>query len=252
MIVLVVLFLFFLCWGSFLNVVSYRLIAGQAITGRSRCLHCMKTIAWYDLIPVISYLTLAGRCRSCNKPISLLYPSIELLTALSMTLLWYIIDPEYFIALAIFFSALIISIRSDIETMYLSRWTTIALVPLGILFSFTDQISIVPINSILGAALGFGGLWLIGTIFYLLTNKQGIGEGDYDLLALIGSFTGIIGIWVTILIGSLLGTIIGSFYLYIGNLKRDTKIPFGPFLAIAAMIYVLLQEQIMTFLIGAN
>lgn len=253
MIIPALIFVIFLCWGSFLNVVGHRLILGISLFGRSHCLHCQKTIAWYDLFPVLSYITLAGRCRACKQQISVLYPFIELLTAISMTALWYTIDQEYLIAHTIFFSALIVTIRSDLETMYISRWMTIALVPLGILFSFTDQLAIVPLNSILAAAIGFGGLWLIGTSFYLLTGKEGIGEGDYDLMALIGAFTGMIGIWFSLLIGSLLGSLIGLAYLkYRGQRARETKIPFGPFLAIAAIIYVLAQEPIMLLLMGVS
>lgn len=204
-------------------------------------------------MPVISYLTLQGRCRWCNQKISLLYPFIELLTALSLVALYLSEQAPYFIGYFIFFSALIVTIRSDLETMYISRWATIALVPLGILFSFTDHIPIVPLNSILASAFGFGSLWLIGTLFYVMTGKQGIGEGDYDLMALVGSFTGMLGLWATLLIGSIVGSIVGITYLqYQGTLSRNAQIPFGPFLAAGAMIYVLLQEPLMNLLAGIS
>ncbi len=104
----------------------------------------------------------------------------------------------------------------------------------------------------MGTALGYFVLWIIGTIFFLITRKQGIGEGDFELLAMIGSFTGVVGIWASILFGSILGSIIGIIYLkYMGILKRHAKLPFGPFLAIGAMIYVLFQEPIMILLTGA-
>ncbi len=168
-----------------------------------------------------------------------------------MTALYYTIDTTYFVGYFILFSALIVTLRSDLETLLISRLSTLALVPVGIIFSFTDHIPIAPLNSLMGAAAGYLFLWLIATIFYALTHKEGIGQGDLDLLALIGSFTGIIGGWASILIGSVLGSAIGTLYLiYTGQLKRHAKIPFGSFLAIGAIVYVLFQDYITALLLG--
>lgn len=243
--------LFFLCWGSFLNVLGYRLIKNEWFFNRSYCPQCKSTIAWYDNIPVLSYLWLGGSCRSCKQPISLLYPFIELLTLASMLALYYTIDHEYFLANFIFFSALIVTIRSDLETMYISRFATLPFIAIGLLFSITDQTTVLPIDSAMGAALGYASLWLIGTLFYAVTKKQGIGEGDFELLATIGAFTGIFGVWATVLIGSITGTILSLTYLALTDqLERHAKIPFGPFLAAGAMLYVLLHEHLLAFLAG--
>jgi leader peptidase (prepilin peptidase)/N-methyltransferase len=234
-------------------VVAYRLIQGEHFLGRSQCPHCHYYIAWYDLIPVLSYFILRRCCRNCKEPISLLYPFIELLTVCSILLLYYFIDAEYFLAYFVLFSALIVTIRTDLETMLISRWVTIALLPIGLFSSISDQIPIVPLNSILGAAFGYFFLWLIGTIFYAITHKQGIGEGDFELLACIGSFCGVFGAWITILIGSIMGSIIGiTYFTYTGTLERDAKLSFGPFLAFGAMIYVLFQDQITLLIIGTS
>src|SRR2546428_8423420 len=129
----ILLLLLSLCWGSFLNVVGYRLMKDEHLLDRSRCIHCKHQIAWYDLIPVISYFMLKGKCRACRQPISGLYPFIELFTTMSMLLLYYLVDFEYFIAYFLFFSALIITIRTDLETMLISRWVTLVLVPFGLI-----------------------------------------------------------------------------------------------------------------------
>lgn len=246
LIIIALLVLFFLCWGSFLNVVAYRLIRGANLFSRSRCPHCRTSIAWYDNIPLISYLFLRGSCRTCRKSISWLYPVIEIFTALVMTLLYLRIDSRYFLGHFLFFSGLIVTIRSDTETFLISRWTTIALVPIGILMSFTDHIPISPVNSIVASASGYLFLWIIAALFYLIAHREGVGHGDLDLLAYIGAFTGLLGIWATMLVGSLLGTVAGCGYLlYTRKFRRYIKLPFGPFLAIGAIIYVLFREPML-------
>jgi len=241
------------CWGSFLNVVGYRIIRGKSLMGRSMCPHCSKTIFWYDLIPLVSYAYLNGKCRHCMVSISVLYPLIEAITALSFFMGYYMIDPAYYAASFLFFSALIVTIRTDLETLLISQWTTLALVPFGILFSFIDMSTIYPLNSILGAVIGYLIPWLIGSVFYRITKKEGIGQGDFDLMALVGAFTGVIGVWATLFIGSLLGSFIGGIYLYLtgGSLRSNVKLPFGPFLALAAILYSLYAEQITQLLLGA-
>jgi leader peptidase (prepilin peptidase)/N-methyltransferase len=241
---LLLIFLF-LCWGSFLN-------KGESLRGRSHCVHCRHLIAWYDNIPVISYFLLGGKCRTCHQSISSLYPFIELGTVLSMMALYYYADPEYFFAYFLFFSALIITIRTDLETMLISRLVTLPLVPIGFLLSCFDHISIIPLDSAMGAAIGYISLWLISAIFCAFTGKQGIGEGDYELLASIGAFTGIFGIWACLMISSILGSVIGIIYLAItGKLKRHAQLPFGPFLALGAILYILWEEHIAFLLTSA-
>ncbi len=239
-----------LIWGSFLNVVGYRLILGQSITGRSRCPHCNHTITWYDLIPIISFVLLGGKCRTCHKPISWLYPFVELLTAIIMTALCLTTPTVYIPAYIIFFSALIVTIRSDIETMLISRYATVFLIPLGILLSSVGLLPITGTESVASAIVGSGLLWLIGKIFYVITGKVGMGQGDVDLLAFIGSFIGLVGLWVTIMTASLLGSIFGLSYMLATGTKHSVRIPFGPFLALGAIGYVLYAHQLIPVLFG--
>ena len=235
--------LLFACWGSFLNVVAYRLThAISFLAPRSQCHHCRAIIAWYDLVPLLSWLLLRGRCRSCKQPISPLYPFIELLTAFIMTLGLFTLEPSFWVAYALFFSALIVTIRTDLETMLISRYATLALVPVGFILSFFHFLPLTITASILGAFFGYGLMWSIRSVFHLATGKIGIGQGDLDLMALIGAFTGPLGCWVTLSIGSIVGAAIGIIYLTITKQSTARPLPFGPFLALSACIYVFTQS----------
>ncbi len=297
MINLIIIFIFGLIWGSFLNVVAYRIIRSETLGGRSKCPHCNHRIAWYDNIPLISWIILGGKCRNCTQPISVLYPIIELLTGVLFVLLylkftpdcpaytsgsvhpelieglceaWKKVNepstarPEWPIISAgnawdvskglfpclIFFSALIVTIRTDLEYMLISRLATIFLVPLGIALSAWGFLPISPLESFLSAIGGYLLFFSIAKIFYWITSKEGIGEGDFDLIAFIGAFTGLIGLWMTILIGSLVGCIVTITYLILSGQKRSTQIPFGPFLALGAICYILFGEWVTQFLIS--
>lgn len=243
-----ILFLLFLVWGSFLNVVAYRLIKGQSlIFPRSSCITCHQPIAWFDNIPVISWFFLLGTCRNCHQKISILYPFIELFTAISLTALWHIAPPVYFFSYFIFFSALIVSIRSDLETMLISRIVTINLIPITLLLTLFGLLPISPVASMLGALFGYFILFFVARAFNYLTGKDGMGQGDLDLLAFIGAFLGPLGSWFSLLVGSLTGSIIGIVYLLMTQKERSVKIPFGPFLALGAIGYVLFYKKIIFF-----
>lgn len=218
--------------------------------GRSQCPKCKARIAWYDLIPVLSWIILGRKCRRCRQPISWLYPAIEILTALVFVFLWHQVPTVYLPAYALLCSALIVTIRSDLETMLISRFVTLFLIPVGIALSFLGLLPLTPMASIGGALFGYFILWSTGKIFKKLTHKEGIGQGDLELLAFIGSFTGIIGCWLTLLIGSVTGSIIGLTYLVATGQKTSAKIPFGPFLALGAIIFVLFGQELTFWFLG--
>jgi leader peptidase (prepilin peptidase) / N-methyltransferase len=243
------LFIFFLCWGSFLNVVAYRLIhEKEFIFSRSCCPTCQVTLKWYDLIPIFSFLFSGGICRYCKNRISLLYPLIELFTAFSCTLLFYIVSPYYFLPYVSFFSLLIISMRSDLENMVVSSYVTLYPLPIPLLLALGAYLPITFTDSLLGALSGYGCLWSIGTLFWWWTGKQGIGEGDFEILALIGAWTGMLGCWAALTVGSLLGVCAG-FILQITEKKPvDYKIPFVPFLALGSILFVLFSSYILPYL----
>jgi len=162
---------------------------------------------------------------------------------------WFIL-PHYHIAYFVFFSALLITIRTDIETMLISRYVTVFLIPLGMLFAAFGFLPINLMSSILGFILGYGSLWAASKMFYLLTGKEGIGQGDLELLAFIGSFIGAAGCWVALFLGAIIGSIIGVIYLTMSGKNKEVRIPFGPFLAFGAILYVLFQKQLLFFLFG--
>lgn len=239
------------CWGSFLNFLAYRLVHDLPFSKqRSLCPHCHYQIAWYDLVPILSWLNLKGRCRNCKKSISILYLLIELLTIILGLLVFYLISPSCWLATFILFSALLITIRTDLETLLISRFVTLFLIPVPIVLSLVNlkPQALLCVNltqALSGAGFGYLILFLINQIFKLCTKKEGIGQGDMELLALIGAFTGVYGVWMTLTLGSILGSLIGLLLIGINQLNRQTKLPFGPFLAISAILYVLFQNQLL-------
>lgn len=240
--------LLFLAWGSFLNVVAYRLIRGESLFfPRSHCPSCKCIIAWYDNIPLVSFFLLHGRCRSCSAAISLLYPAIEAFTVLILTALIYHVEPSYWLAYGIFFSALIVTIRTDLETMLISRYVTLYAMPLGWLASAMQALPIPWWASIAGSLFGFLFLYTIAKGFTLLTGKEGMGMGDVELLAFIGAFIGPFGCWITLIIGSTLGALCGITYMIKVGHTAGIKIPFGPFLAIGAITYTLYSNFFISF-----
>lgn len=237
-----------MCWGSFLNVVSFRVIQGVSIIfPRSFCPHCSYQIAWYDNIPVFSWLFLKAACRNCTVSISWLYPAIELFTTFIMALLFYSVPLHYFFAYFIFFSALIVTLRSDLETMLISRFVTLFLIPVALLCGACAVLPITLWESAIGALGGYGMLFGFAKFFTLTTRKEGIGQGDIELLALIGSFTGFLGCWFSLFFGSLVGTCLMVPYMLITKQPTGKRIPFGPFLVVGAIIFVLRQHEIILF-----
>jgi leader peptidase (prepilin peptidase) / N-methyltransferase len=222
-------------------VVGYRLIRKKNLAGRSACPRCKTTLAWYDLVPVLSWIVLRGQCRTCKKPISLLYPFIELLTATLTVLIATRINTEYQLGYFIFFSALIVTIRTDFERMLISRYMTWCMIPVAFALCLTGHLPLTLQASILGAAGGYAILWLIAYLFYRFRKIQGLGAGDLDLLGMIGAFIGLKGAWMSLFLGAFLGTLAGIFII----LKtKKQKFPFGPWLAAGAIIYVLAKYSI--------
>ncbi|MCK5632382.1 prepilin peptidase [bacterium] len=132
--------------------------------------------------------------------------------------------------------------------MLISRFVTLFLIPLGFLFSYLHFLPISLVDSIAGMALGYGSLFLASKLFYWMTGKEGIGQGDLELLAFIGSFLGLAGCWITLFLGAIIGSIIGVTYITISGKSKELQIPFGPFLALGAILYVLFQEKLILLL----
>ena len=230
--------------------VGYRLIHWKSIiTPGSYCPHCKHPLAWYDNIPLFSFIILCGKCRYCKNPISWLYPFIELITLIAMLALLNSVDSHYWLAYFIFFSALIVTIRSDFESMLISRFATIFLIPLGFLFASLGFLPISLVHSIFGSIFGYVVLLGSAKLFAWFTGKQGMGQGDLELLAFIGAFIGPWGCWITLMLASTIGALLGIIYIVVSRKKSSIKIPFGPFLAIGAIFYVLYQDQLIALLL---
>lgn len=247
-------------WGSFLNMAAYRLLHDESfLIARSFCPHCKKTIAWYDLVPVASFLLLQGQCRQCHEPILWLYPFIELMSGVVAVVLWqdylHALSPTSYYAVArlgcysILFSGLLIMTRTDFEALVFPRSVLFALIPVGIAGSALGIFPVTLQGSLIGGVIGFGALWLMGALFWYLFGKEGIGEGDRELLGVLGLFFGPLGIWSIMLIGSLVGATAGICYLFLTGQDRDTRIPFGPFLALGALGYVYAGDWLVALLL---
>lgn len=199
----------------------------------------MHTLAWYDLIPILSWVLLKGTCRYCHKPISWLYPLVELITPLCIAPLFYLYQLETALAYMLFFSALIVNVRTDLESMLLVRIMTLGMIPVGLLASAMHVLPITVTESITGTLLGYGVLYCVKTIFFKLKKVDGMGQGDLELLAMIGSFLGPIHTWMTLVVASTCGACVGIALLICGKGSRSTALPFGPFLALGAYITTL-------------
>ncbi len=186
---------------------------------------------------------LGGTCRYCKAPISYLYPLIEAITALTLFLLIHFVPSEFWAAYFIFFSALIVTIRTDLEQMLISRYVTLMLVPAGWILSALNWLPLTLYESVLGSLIGYTILYMIAATFKAITGKDGMGQGDLELLAFIGAFTGPLGCLVTLTIASTAGALFGLIYGLISS-KKAIIVPFGPFLAGGAMIYSLFEYQL--------
>jgi leader peptidase (prepilin peptidase)/N-methyltransferase len=246
--------------GSFLNVCIYRWTRDlSVVTPRSACPSCNAMIAWYDNIPVVSFLLLRGRCRNCSASIAWTYPAVEFLTAVSFV--WFVSLQGVSLAALkdCLFAALMIGlIFSDLDTRLLPDEFTVGglvaglglslLVPLPpTLLAFALEIFGVHLGlratsfgeALVGAFVPSFAMWLLGWIFEKIKKKEYLGFGDVKMIAMMGSFLGISGVIVTLLFGSLLGSIIGIVWMKVTRKDPSTYyLPFASFLGAGALIVV--------------
>lgn len=234
------IFLFGLAIGSFLNVLIYRIPRNiSIITPSSFCPFCKKKIKPYDNIPLFSYVFLKGKCRNCKSTIPFHYPFVELATSAFFLLLYRKTGLTLeFLTLSILFSLLIVISFIDMEFSLIPDSLSIGGIFLGLILSlFRDSISLK--GALSGALFGGGILFLIAFLYESLAKREGMGGGDIKLLAMIGSFTGIKGALFSLISGSFFGTIFGIGMIL--KKRKDLKyaIPFGPFLSLGATLYIL-------------
>lgn len=202
----------------------------------SHCPHCKHKLSWFENIPLISWLVLRGRCRHCKVPISPQYPLVELLTAvLVVASVWRFGFGWQGFGASLLSCFLVALSGIDLRTRLLPDQLTLPLMWLGLIAS-VENLYLPPKSAVLGAMAGYISLWSVWWLFKQITGKEGMGHGDFKLLAAIGAWTGLKGVLPTILISSLVGAIIGSIWLAVKGRDRATPIPFGPYLAIAGWI----------------
>lgn len=202
----------------------------------SHCPHCKHKLSWFENIPLISWLVLRGRCRHCKVAISPQYPLVELLTSvLVVASVWRFGFGWQGFGAALLSCFLVALSGIDLRTRLLPDQLTLPLMWLGLIAS-VENLYLPPKSAVLGAMAGYISLWSVWWVFKQLTGKEGMGHGDFKLLAAIGAWTGLKGVLPTILISSLVGAIIGSIWLAAKGRDRATPIPFGPYLAIAGWI----------------
>lgn len=253
--------------GSFLNVVIYRLpkmmqrdndnyVAHESgkelpyqdtfnlMVPRSACPHCGHKITALENIPVISYLALRGKCSACKAPIPLRYPAIEAVTAvISAALIWHFGSGWAGIATLGFAYALIAMTCIDYDTQLLPDDLTLPLLWAGLLLNINA--TFVPLqDAVIGAAAGYLVLWAVYWLFKLVTGKEGMGYGDFKLLAALGAWMGWKALPSIILLSSVVGAIVGILLIVLAGRARDKTIPFGPYLAAAGMIAMLWSAPI--------
>ena len=228
-------FIFGLIFGSFFNVVIYRLPKGLSLVKpRSSCPHCKHELRPGELVPVLSYLWQKGRCKVCKKPISWRYPIVELVTGFGFAVVaWGSLSWSDYLVGLVFFSFLLVLALIDLEYKLLPNKLTLSGLALGLLFSLLGW-NLSFFSSLLGGAVGFGLLFAIA-----LLSRGGMGMGDVKLMALIGSFLGWKAVFYVLFGGALFGSVGGLIYLYVTKQDRKTPIPFGPSLALAAFLFFL-------------
>lgn len=245
------------CFGSFANVCIFRLPRKKSIVFPSSfCPKCRRTIRWYDNIPILSYIFLRGRCRYCRKTISLRYPIVEFAMGLLTLLLYekFLVNGIYcsFFLYLVFTLGLIIISGIDFETFLVPDVIVLPLIPIGIVgaflcgnffFSSVGQWSAITrlMYSFSGAFTGALVVAILAVIGKIIWKKEAMGGGDLKLLAAIGSFLGWKGVFVSIFFGSITGTLISLALIYTKKKKWDDYVPFGPYLAIGAIITILLK-----------
>ena len=217
------------------------------ISPSSHCPKCNHKIRAWENIPVLSYLILGRKCRQCHSPISFRYPFVELLTGvLSFMVAWHFGFGEQ-AAAALFLTWTLIALSFiDYDTQLLPDVITIPMVWVGLLLSL-GVVYVDPATSIIGAAAGYLSLWCVFQLFKLITGKEGMGFGDFKLLAVLGAWFGWKMLPVIILLSSFAGAVIGISLILLKQQNKDKPIPFGPYLAIAGWLAMLYGDELVSY-----
>ncbi|HOQ45170.1 MAG TPA: prepilin peptidase [Bryobacteraceae bacterium] len=240
--------------GSFLNVCIYRMPRDiSVVRPRSFCPSCEHPIAWYDNVPVLSYISLGGRCRKCREPIPIRYPVVEMLTGLLFFGIVLVHGPSLAALKQCVFAALIVGlIFSDLEQRILPDEFTLGGVALALVLpQGWGPVWVSITQAVLGAGVISSVLWLVGVFYKHLRKREGLGLGDVKMVAMIGAFLGLHGALLTVVLGSVIGSVLGLGYILLTRKDASTyELPFGTFLGVAALVCGPFGKQLAAWIQG--
>ncbi|MFO7714877.1 prepilin peptidase [Desulfosarcina sp.] len=241
-------FIFGACIGSFLNVCIYRIPAALSIVHPgSSCPRCKTPIPFYDNIPIVSYLLLMGKCRSCKTPIAVRYPLVELLGGLLAMTCAISFGPSLHGAVAFVFTATLVVVTFiDIDHRIIPDAISLPGIPIFFLAAFAVP-TVTWQASAIGIAAGGGSLFTVAWVYQTITGREGMGGGDIKLLAMIGAMIGWKGILFTLFAASAIGTLAGVLAMIQSGKGMRLAIPFGPFLSSGAILYLFLGDAIISW-----
>ncbi len=236
--------------GSFLNVCIYRLPLGKSVVWpSSACPACARELSWYENIPVLSYLVLRARCRTCAAPISIRYPLVEALTAAMFTAAWWYYGPQPLLAARLVFGCtLIVLFAIDLEHHLLPNAITLPGIVVGFLFSFFTEPGWEA--SLAGMLVGGGVLYGVAEAYYRVRHEEGLGMGDVKMLAMVGAFLGWKLTLVTLMMASLGGSVIGVLLIVTKRGSMKYALPFGTFLALGAVVAATVGPALLDWYLG--
>jgi leader peptidase (prepilin peptidase) / N-methyltransferase len=241
----VVLAMLGLAVGSFLNVCIYRLPRRESLSWPgSRCAKCGRPLAWYENVPVVSWIVLRARCRTCGAPISAMYPLVEVTTALVFVGGYFVYGATPLLAVRLLFAcAMIVLFVIDLRHHILPNVITLP----GILAGFAFSLFFAPgwVSSLIGVVAGGGVLFLIAEAYYRVRGIEGLGMGDVKMLAMIGAFLGWPLMIVTLVFASFAGSLVGVGFLVSGRGGMQAALPFGTFLATGALVAAVAGESLL-------
>jgi leader peptidase (prepilin peptidase)/N-methyltransferase len=231
--------------GSFLNVCIYRLPRDLSIVRpRSSCPACNRTIAWFDNIPVLSYVLLRAKCRHCGTGISIRYPVIEAATGLiSWLVFWRFGLGLAYVVYFLYAASLLVASVIDLDHRIIPDRISLPGIPIGLLLAALTPL-LTFLDALMGLLIGGGSLLVVGMAYEAVRKQEGIGGGDIKLLAMIGAFTGWKGVLFTIFGGSLIASLVGITLMIVRRENGQVPIPFGPFLSGASFLYLLVGDRL--------
>jgi len=236
--------------GSFLNVCIYRLpLERSVVWPASACPHCARNLAWFENIPIVSWTVLGGRCRSCHAPIGIRYPIVEAITAVMFAAGWWFYGPGVLLASRLVFGcALIVLFAIDLEHHLLPNLITLPGIIIGFVFSFATDPGWM--SSLIGIIAGGGALYAVAEAYYRVRHEEGLGMGDVKMLSMIGAFLGWQLTLMTLMLGSIAGSVVGIGMLATKRGGLKYALPFGTFLALGAALAATVGPRVLNWYLG--